>query len=202
MSNVCVLNVDHTSLDNKMGIQPKILQQPFVAPSPSIMLGPTSSYTFSGPQRETRKHIVSMKSNDVVLPQTFTSPKKCWWCHQSFLQNPIGCPLKCVEECVYVTHGIFDTWGCVFAYANTQKKCSEFKDSLQLVLKMYDECGLKGNINPAPHFSLLTEYGGVLSVEEYRSKYETYTNTNNLYTKVPPSVQYTTGKIFQVATKF
>ncbi len=136
----------------------------------------------------------------------------------------LGCPIKFVQEehtelyfsyvqkkeisvtektnnGYYLTCGLFDDWGCMLGFAESKRNDVVFRDSVQLALKMYNECGFTGIPHASPPFTVLAEYGGPLSSEEYKTKYgiDTYKTTQNLYI---PIRQVPVGELFEITSKF
>ena len=69
----------------------------------------------------------------------------------------------------YETDGIFCGFSCCMSYIKENKKNPLYSDSEQLLYRIYSEFIKKDKIIPAPHWRMLTEYGGTLSIEEFRS---------------------------------
>lgn len=205
------LNVNYAELDKNLGCVPvaKTFNPPKNAnPIDSIMNNESNVYTFLDPEKKTKRWMITMieSMKKTVLPENFESPIKCWWCHNAFTNSPLGCPIKHVISPsstpssnigYYLTKGYFCSWNCLLGYGNSIKNIPEFNECIQLIYMMFHENGNTGEIQPAPHFSLLKEYGGPLSIEEYRSTHELYTNTNNHYILMVP-----VGELYNVKSKF
>ena len=101
------------------------------------------------------------------------------------------------DNAYYLTKGYFCCWECVLSYIDSVKNNQEFRESIQLLYQMFNECGGKGKITPSPHYTLKKEYGGPLSPEEYKSKHHTYQITNNHYIRMVPF-----GELFEVSSKY
>ncbi len=73
----------------------------------------------------------------------------------------------------FETDGVFCSFNCCMAFIKDNKKNKLYEKSESLLLKMYiDLTGLKNvNINPAPHWRLLQEYGGNLSITQFRENF-------------------------------
>ena len=66
------------------------------------------------------------------------------------------------------TDGIFCHDGsCLYAFILENKKNPLYADSEYLFLRFMKEVGIT-KINPAPHWRLLEEYGGMLTIEKFR----------------------------------
>ena len=72
----------------------------------------------------------------------------------------------------YLSDGVFCSFNCCMAYIHDQKKKSEFEFSEMLLLniyrEMFDEISI---ITPAPHWRKLAEYGGNLTIDEFRASF-------------------------------
>ena len=97
----------------------------------------------------------------VSTPVSMEKGKKCWRCHQP-AYNVMGCPMKVVNEEI-LSHGLFCSPECVKGHIEDQTS-QEYQSSLQLLYKV---TGLS-MIRSTPHYTLLEDYGGPLSIEEYK----------------------------------
>ncbi|HMP28235.1 MAG TPA: hypothetical protein PKD85_01460 [Saprospiraceae bacterium] len=130
------------------------------------------------------------------LPSSTTKP--CWWCRHSFQTSPIGCPMKYnphkssgVEKERYdqkmrniglgscddkndffETIGIFCSFPCCKAYILDQRGSLKYNESSTLLsllfLKLY---GKAPEFPHAPSWKLLKDYGGHLSIAEFRETF-------------------------------
>ena len=74
----------------------------------------------------------------------------------------------------YETDGVFCSFNCMKAFVNEHKGYDNlYEHSDFLICKMYfDMYGVKNvNINPAPHWRLLPEYGGYMPIDKYRENF-------------------------------
>lgn len=141
-----------------------------------------------------------------LLPLNTTNP--CWWCRHSFDTSPIGCPLKFhdkksinsnIEERMkrsnikkddfFETEGLFDSLSCIYTYLEDMCKMypAKYKESHTLLtLLQLKLTGKIDRIRPAPHWSLLNNYGGHLDITEFRDsigmvQYKPTVNTSRPY---------------------
>jgi len=84
------------------------------------------------------------------------------------------------EREYYETDGIFCSFNCCLAFIIDNKHVRLYDDSESLLLKMYNEVNETKEveskveevvINPAPHWRLLEQYGGYLSIHEFRENF-------------------------------
>lgn len=104
----------------------------------------------------------------------------------------------------YVTDGIFCSFNCVMAYIDDNKIDPKYSMSKILVYKMCKEIFPdveKHIIYKAPHWRLLKEYGGNLTVEEFRESFNRVEyNEHGFVTNHPKQKQI--GMLFEEKLKF
>ncbi|ASZ85108.1 128R [Cherax quadricarinatus iridovirus] len=101
---------------------------------------------------------------------------KCWWCTLSIERDPLGCPIGVSYpngEKIYSTDGLFCSFNCVKSYINEKEKTDmTYKHSHYLLAQLL--CDVRGKmtpvtIQPAPDKSLMTDYGGHMTREQYKN---------------------------------
>jgi hypothetical protein len=122
--------------------------------------------------------------------------KACWWDRHPFKTSPIGCPLvyhshktegidkerfeeklkaaniRCDKNDFFETEGYFCSFPCCKAYILSQRNNMRYKDSASLLsLLLYVMYGIRDIIPVAPSWKNLKEYGGHLSIQEFRSSF-------------------------------
>ena len=75
-----------------------------------------------------------------------------------------------VQKEYYETEGVFCSLECCVAYVRSNAHDSTYEDSYQLLMKMYNIIKLP---NAAPHWRVLVDYGGWLSIGDYRKQLNT-----------------------------
>lgn len=101
----------------------------------------------------------------------------CWWCRHSIPSewHPLGIPLKKDKENTYTCDGLFCSFNCIMAYIHTFSEGMKYKDSPMLVGQMYRSLFGKDirldKIIDAPSWKHLREYGGKMTIEEFRSTF-------------------------------
>lgn len=95
----------------------------------------------------------------------------CWWCCHSFDTIPIPCPVEYDEiRERYKVNGIFCSWSC--AAAHSVKEYS----SLALIYQLRNELsGYSENIVIAPPKYCLKNFGGYMTIKDYRALDKTKT---------------------------
>ena len=105
----------------------------------------------------------------------------CWYCRHTLPMEwyPVGIPLryKTVDN-TFDCEGVFCSFNCCIAFLQEHYDY-RYKDSSVLLLMMYRKMNAKNsgggdegkkltNIIPSPSWKLLKEYGGHLTIDEYR----------------------------------
>ena len=77
------------------------------------------------------------------------------------------------REEYYITDGIFCSFNCLKSYIKNNKHIRLYEQSELLMNKMYyDITGIKNiNINEAPNWRMLEEYGGKLTINQFRENF-------------------------------
>lgn len=110
------------------------------------------------------------------------SPYRCYHCHHNFNNKPFFLPVdfNCELNRFKVT-GNFCSPNCVKTYALNSKI---YQNRIYLIGHMYRKLfGPNYTIKPAPPIQTLKEYGGKLSIEEFRANFDN-------------SIQYSVKNIF------
>ncbi len=95
----------------------------------------------------------------------------CWWCCHSFDGEPLSMPYKHDEKRnKFDTSGNFCSWSCMKSFALDRHGITKGSiicgNIVMMRKKMYNQLG---NIKPAPNRFLLKEFGGDLTIEQFRS---------------------------------
>ena len=99
------------------------------------------------------------------------SPYRCYHCHHNFNNKPFFLPIdyNCELNRFKVT-GNFCSPNCVKTYALNSKI---YQNRIYLIGHMYRKLfGPNYTIKPAPPIQTLKEYGGKLSIEEFRANFD------------------------------
>lgn len=130
------------------------------------------------------KKPISIKKS-VVLYNKDNCKAKCFNCHYLFENSPFYLPFDyCQELDRYKVYGNFCSPNCVKSYCINSK---HFQNKLHIVGQFYRKLfGAKFRIKPAPSYLTLKDYGGQLTIEEFRESF--YTNSrytlNNINSKI------------------
>lgn len=132
-------------------------------------------------------------SNQIIIKNNFrgikdrdyprTTDIRCWWCTYNFTTVPCGIPFNYIEG-HYEVYGCFCSFNCALAYLN-QGKFDKKNEKLAYLYLMYRKIfGKEPIINPSPPKEILTEYGGNMTIEEYRELCNDTSITKNIV--LPP----------------
>jgi hypothetical protein len=93
--------------------------------------------------------------------------------------------LNIIEKEFYETDGIFCSFNCCLAFINDNKLNSIYKNSANLLKKIYYDTYnmVPESIIPSPSFRVLKEYGGFLTIEEFRKNFNKIEYIDNGYVK-------------------
>ncbi len=83
-----------------------------------------------------------------------------------------------VQKEYYETEGVFCSLRCCVAYIQSNAHDPIYDESAQLLMKMCDITRLP---QVAPHWKTLVEYGGWLSIDEYRKQLDTTRSRSVLF---------------------
>ena len=100
------------------------------------------------------------------------SPYRCYNCHHNFNNKPFFLPINYNSELQrFKVTGNFCSPNCVKAYALNSKIHSQ---KIYLIGQMYRNLyGAYYKIKPAPPIQCLKEYGGNMTIEQYRESFDT-----------------------------
>jgi hypothetical protein len=140
---------------------------------------------------ETLKTSIIMTQTNYNLKQisthnlNFNKSTKCWWCRNSFDSPSVQLPEEYFNETFYCM-GHFCSYNCVKSYnLDLNDSFTSKRESLINLLYFLTYSEYK-NINPAPNWMTLTEYGGSLSIEQFREN--SIINTKEYLVLHPPLI--------------
>lgn len=124
------------------------------------------------------KMFITPNTNDKTVDKMQLNKTRkhcCWYCRHNVPSDwhPLGIPIKfSKEQNTFECDGIFCSFNCIVAYLQEHNQY-RYKDSNVLLLMMYRHIFKKHRditkIVPSPSWKLLKEYGGHLSIDEYRN---------------------------------
>lgn len=95
---------------------------------------------------------------------------KCWWCCHNFNTLPLGCPTKYESKInKFRVKGIFCSFACMLAYAKNTKGFEYKQYLIKFLYKKLTGCQYDNILyKEAPSRYTLKEFGGHLSIDEFR----------------------------------
>jgi hypothetical protein len=100
---------------------------------------------------------------------------------------PNGISILSTEKEYYLTDGIFCSFNCTLSFINDNNKDLFYRDSISLLHSLYEKFTGKKilKIIPAPHWRLLKNYGGHMSIDEFRKNFNSveYDHVFNVHMK-------------------
>jgi hypothetical protein len=102
----------------------------------------------------------------------------CWWCCHDFDSTPLSMPFKHDERRnTFSTCGNFCSWSCIKSYAIEKYGLTKggliCGNVVMMRKKMYNQIG---PVKPAPNRFRLKEFGGDMTIEEFRANQTLDTN--------------------------
>ena len=92
----------------------------------------------------------------------------CWWCKHSFDCRPCFIPKKYLNG-VFSVYGCFCSFNCALAYLIDENiYCKSTIISLLKYMHRIIYPGVSDNIEPSPSWKVLSCFGGILEIDEYR----------------------------------
>lgn len=111
----------------------------------------------------------------------------CWHCRGTFTTSPIGIPIKYIPPIIkknknesnstgindyFLTNGIFCSFPCSLTFIKEHSYDSMYRNSISLLKSLYYKLyNTEFKITPAPSWQVLKDYGGKLTLEEFRSSF-------------------------------
>lgn len=149
------------------------------------------------PKKVSRKYTSVINQNKYVIEEDTIK--------DSLLDDDEAGALNLVGEAFYQTDGVFCSFNCCSAYITANKKNPLYTSSRMLLVNMYNDMFLKQvkTIPPAPDWRILTQYGGHLSINDFRESLENveYKNQGSMNDiNIPKQVSIAT--LFEKKLKF
>ena len=120
--------------------------------------------------KETEKTFMFTKNINKINVHNikFKPESKCLWCKNSFTTPSIELPEDYFNNTFFCI-GNFCSWNCAKTYNIDANDSSTWKRESLLNLMYFKTYGEFKDINPAPSWLLLDEFGGHLNIEEFRN---------------------------------
>lgn len=120
--------------------------------------------------------IINNNINKILMHKiNLNKNTKCWWCKNTFTTPPVQLPDNYSDGTFYC-NGHFCSYNCAKSYNLDINDVSTYKKNSLINFLYYLTYSVNININPAPHWLSLEEYGGILTIEKFREN----SITNNI----------------------
>ena len=116
----------------------------------------------------TKTYLSEISHDNFTIKEQVTDNKA------KLFQKTTDTRIKIERRNFYDTYGFFCSFNCCMAFIEDNKHNAMFVNSKFLLSKIYVEYNDNieiGTIQPAPNWQLLSEYGGTLSIEEFRNSF-------------------------------
>ncbi len=130
-----------------------------------------------------------------VVTSSFDNNTKCWWCKNTFNTPAIGLPENYFKE-KFICMGHFCSYNCALSYNLDINDEKVWKRNSLLYLLYKKSYNKEIKITPAPNWRILKEFGGSLSINEFRDSL--FINTEE-YTFLHPPI---TSQYCQIEKKY
>ena len=147
------------------------------------------SKNISDTQEVINNSLINIENNNInkITTHNINSYEncKCWWCKNNFDNSPVQLPESYFNNIFYCI-GNFCSFNCVKSYNLDLNDSNTYKRESLINLLYYMTYNKFVDIKPAPHWITLIEYGGILSIEEYRLNF--INNKKEYLLLIPPLI--------------
>ena len=133
-------------------------------------------FNLSPSETENRSTSINNNFNRInVYNIEFNQNTKCWWCKHRFTSPRLSLPEHHHNETFYCS-GNYCSWECMKAYNIDTNDFFIWKRESLINLMYYLTYGLFKEIKPAASWLILKDYGGTLSIIDFRKSFEIINN--------------------------
>lgn len=139
----------------------------------SVSIGCPITYVSS---KATKTYHSEVSKDTYKIKENITKYKRTLLDDTTLFMSKNKAEISILKEEYYNTDGVFCSFNCCKAFIKDNKHNNLYQHSDTLLVKMYNDMNPTSDtknikINPAPHWRLLKEYGGHLSIKEYRDNF-------------------------------
>ena len=127
-------------------------------------------------------HKLTRNNKIEIFKSSFDSQTKCWWCKNNFKSPAVGIPEIYFED-KFHCFGHFCSYNCALSY-NINSGDNVWKRTSLLNLLYYKTYNKPVKIKSAPDWRNLKEFGGVLTIDQFRKN--SIVNTSEFTLLHPP----------------
>lgn len=126
------------------------------------------------PCKAVKSYFSEISKDRYIITEMITEQRK------KQLENKHDKRITLEEESYYETDGIFCSFNCILAYVNENKSNPLYNYSKILTIKLYNDIHNNkiNKIIPAPHWKELVEYGGNMTISQFRNSFANSEHTN------------------------
>jgi hypothetical protein len=136
--------------------------------------------------QKTIKTNANINMNKIIThDMNFNKKTKCWWCKNTFDTPSLSMPEDYYNETFYCK-GHFCSFNCMISFNLDSNDSLLWKRESLINLLYYLTYSKHTNIVPAPHWMALEEYGGNLTIEQFRKN--SLLNTKEFLILHPPMI--------------
>lgn len=127
-------------------------------------------------------HKLTRNKKIEILKSSYNNETKCWWCKNCFNTPSVGIPEIYFED-KFHCYGHFCSYNCALSY-NINSGENVFKRTSLLNLLYYKTYEKYAKIKSAPDWKSLKEFGGTLTIDQFRKN--SIINTSDFTLLHPP----------------
>lgn len=122
-----------------------------------------------------KNYFSEISKDNYIIKENITKKKFDKITYDNHLRNGNCNGIGVINNEYFETDGIFCSFNCIKAFIKDNKHNCLYQHSEYLMYKLYNETFNTNSknivINPAPHWRLLKEYGGNLSIDKFRESF-------------------------------
>ena len=112
---------------------------------------------------------INKEKTDINIYESKFSNSKCWWCKHGFESKSLGMP-TCYMNKKFMLEGNFCSFNCMLSYSIDLKDNEHWKRKSLIKYFYYKTFGEYKTIYPAPHWKSLIDFGGPLTIDNFRDE--------------------------------
>jgi hypothetical protein len=149
------------------------------------------------PNQAVKKYYSEISKDNYIIKENITNKRS------ETIVKDNDSNLTVLNKNYYITDGIFCSFNCCMSYIEDNNNISLYSSSEVLLLKMYHDIypTTVQTIDEAPHWRKLKQYGGNLSIEEFRSSFYKIEYKQHGYVNNLPKFK-SLGVLFEEKLKF
>jgi hypothetical protein len=169
-------NLDKNNTDSIFIKQESYFSEPQNITNENINIKENLNCIQNTSETELRTSINNHNFNKIIVYNfEFNDNTKCWWCKHNFSSPRLSLPEQYHNNTFYCT-GNFCSWECIKAYNIDSNDNFIWKRESLINLMYYFTYNEYKEIKPAASWLILKDFGGNLSINEFRKTFEIVNN--------------------------